>query len=416
MSDSTPDSSTGGPSVTASVAAPQHLSTGQLYLLALASAVITANAYYIHPIIALVAEDFDVSAAAIGAVPAFNQIALALGIFLLLPLGDWVSNRRLTSIFVSAQTIAIAGMALATDFRLFVAGSTVLGFFTIAPYLLPAYVSRRVPPEKLGHATAVLTTGIIGGILLARAGAGVLGEYMGWRSVYVVAATLMLLMSILLPLIMEQGRRDSARSETYAGLILSILPIIRRHPDILLSGAIQAMSFGIFLAVWLGLGLHLTSPQMGYGTDVVGYLAAFSILNLATTPRLGAWADKVGAERARVWFTVGQLAGVACLPFFGHSLWLLIIPIVLMNLVGPSIDITGRMTFLRLSPDIRTRLMTIYIVIMFGGGGIFSWAGTIAYDWAGWTGNAVLALTLSILVLALSLLGLRLQDRHSARL
>jgi len=84
---------------------------------------------------------------------------------------------------------------------------------------------------------------------------------------------------------------------------------------------------------------------------------------------------------------------------------------VLMNLVGPSIDITGRMTFLRLSPDIRTRLMTIYIVIMFGGGGVFSWAGTIAYDWAGWIGNAVLALTLSILVLTLSLLGLRLKSR-----
>jgi predicted MFS family arabinose efflux permease len=389
-----------------------RLSTGQLYLLAVASAVITANAYYIHPIIALVAEDFGVSAAAIGAVPAFNQIALALGIFLLLPLGDWVSNRRLTTIFVAGQTVAIAGMALAVDFRLFVAGSTVLGFFTIAPYLLPAYVSRRVPPEKLGHATAVLTTGIIGGILLARAGAGVMGEYFGWRTVYVVAAVLMLSMSVLLPLSMEKGRRRTSGGETYGGLILSILPIIRQHPDILLSGAIQAMSFGIFLAVWLGLGLHLTSPEMGYGTDVVGYLAIFSILNLATTPRLGTWADKVGAERARVWFTAGQLAGVACLPFFGHSLWLLMIPIVMMNLVGPSIDITGRMTFLRLAPEIRTRLMTVYIVIMFGGGGIFSWAGTIAYDWAGWTGNALLALALSVLVLTLSLIGLRLQKHR----
>jgi hypothetical protein len=52
-----------------------------LFLLAFAAAVVTANAYYIHPIIALVAKDFGVSPSEIGLVPALNQIALAAGIF-----------------------------------------------------------------------------------------------------------------------------------------------------------------------------------------------------------------------------------------------------------------------------------------------------------------------------------------------
>lgn len=385
------------------------LSRSRLYLLALASAVVTANAYYVHPIIAVVAEDFGVSASIIGAVPAFNQIALALGIFFLLPLGDRVSNKRLTSIFVAAQFFAIAGMALAQDFELFVAGSTLLGFFTIAPYLLPAYVSRRVAPGELGHATAILTTGIIAGILVARAGGGILAEQFGWRSVYYAAAGLMLLVSILLPFIMEPRDRERVPGQSYAELILSIFPIIGRHPDILLSGVIQALSFGIFLAVWMGLGLHLTSPQMGYGVDVVGYLAVFSAISLVTTARLGKWADRVGATKARFVLAIGQLAAVVTLPFFGHSLWLLMIPIILMNLVGPAIDVSGRMTFLSLDPEIRTRLMTIYIVIMFAGGGIFSWAGTIAYDLAGWDGNAILSVILSILVLGLTALSLRQQ-------
>ena len=38
---------------------------------------------------------------------------------------------------------------------------------------------------------------------------------------------------------------------------------------------------------------------MGYGVDTVGFLAAISALNLVTTPRMGAWADKVGAYKAR---------------------------------------------------------------------------------------------------------------------
>ena len=394
---------------TPSPASPKHLSKRELYTLSAATAVVTANAYYIHPIIAVVADDFGVSHAMIGMVPAFNQIALALGILLLLPLGDWVSNRRLTGIFVAAQFLSVAVMAFAQDYWLFVTGSTVLGFFTIAPYLLPTYVSKRVAPGDLGKATAIITTGIIAGILLARAGAGVMGQYFGWRSVYFVAAALMLAVTVVLPLIMEKrdSRTVAAPGQSYFGLIASIGPIIRRNPEILLSGTIQALGFGIFLSIWMGLGLHLTSPEMGYGVDVVGYLALFAIFNLFTTPRLGAWADRVGPRRARLVVASTQLFGVALLFFFGGSLFLLMIPIVIMNVGGPLIDICNRMTFLNKAPEIRTRLMTVYIVMMFIGGGAASWAGTAAYDLAGWHGNALLALAMALCLWALCALSLR---------
>ena len=387
----------------------QRLKPSEIRLLALASAVVTANAYYIHPIIARVAEDFGVSAAMIGAVPSLNQLALAVGIFLLLPLGDRFSNRRLVSIFVTAQFLSISLMAIASEYWLFVAGSTLLGFFTIAPYLLPAYVSKRVEASRLGAVTAVLTTGIIAGILVARVGAGILGEYLGWRTVYYLAAALMLAVSFMLPLIMdgrEGGRRDGPR-ESYFGLIFSLPAVIAKFPEILLSGAIQGLSFGIFLSVWLGLGLHLTSDDMGYGVDIVGYLAGFTLLNLIVTPRLGAWADRTGARRARAIVAAVQLSGASLLYVFGHSLWLLMIPIVIMNLAGPVIDITGRMTFLSQDSDVRTRLMTAYIMMMFIGGGVASWAGTAAYDLAGWSGNAILALVMSFTVLSLALAALR---------
>lgn len=380
------------------------LSRTELYLFAAASAVVTASAYYIHPIISVVAEDFGISAAMIGLVPALNQIALALGIFLLLPLGDRVSNKRLVSIFVAGQFACICVMALARDYWLFVAGSTLLGFVTIAPYLLPAYVSKRVPSAKLGKSTAVLTVGIIAGILVARAGAGVIAEHFGWRSVYYVAAALMLCVTFMLPLIMEPAKPGKGQDKklSYLELIFSTFPLARRYPEIILTGTIQALNFGVFLSVWMGLGLHLTSPQMGYGVDVVGYLALFSLINLLTTASLGAWADRVGARKARLVIATVQIFGVSLLFFTGHSLWLLMIPIVLMNVAGPIIDVTNRMTFLNQSQDVRTRLMTIYIIFMFVGGGIASWAGTAAYDWLGWQGNAALAFGLSAVTLLIS--------------
>lgn len=387
-----------------SAARRSGMNDAMLFLLTAASAVVVANAYYIHPIIARVGEDFNVSDAMIGIVPALNQIALAIGIFLLLPLGDRFSNRRLVAIFVGAQTLSIALMAFSTGFLPFVIGSTVLGFFTITPYLLPAYVSKRVEPGALGRATAILTTGIIAGILIARMGSGAIGEYLGWRTVYFIAAGLMLAVTLLLPFVME-GRREVAPGpkHTYLKLIASMGPLVRTHPEILTSGAIQGLNFGIFLSIWMGLGLHLTSPVMGFGTDVVGYLAGLAVLNLFTTAPLGSWADRVGARRARFRLACVQFGGACLFLVTGHSLWLLIIPLTLTGISGPVIDVTNRMTFLSLPPDLRTRLMTIYIVFMFAGGGIASWAGTAAYAFAGWTGNALLAIAMSGLVLFLSL-------------
>lgn len=387
------------------------LTRRQLFLLALAGAVVTANAYYIHPIIALVAKDFGVSPSQIGLVPALNQIALAAGIFLLLPLGDRFSNRQLATIFAAGQLIGLAVMAFATSFWIFVAGSTFLGFSTITPYLLPAYASKRVEPLRLGQATATLTTGVIAGILVARVGAGWVGEHFGWRTVYYGAAGVMLLVTLLLPRIMEGRDKTEAEPlrQSHAALVLSVFPIIRQHPEVLLSGAIQGLGFGIFLAVWLGLGLHLTSSEMGYGADTVGYLAAISLLNLATTPALGAWADRTGPRRARFIISLVQFGAVVLLGLLGHSLWLLLVPLVLLNLVGPLIDITGRMTFLTLPAGVRTRLMTAYIVLMFIGGGLASWAATWVYEHEGWFGTATLAAGLSALLVTLSFFALRLE-------
>lgn len=372
-----------------------YLTKGQEYALTLVAAVVTANAYYIHPIIGEVARHFGVSEAEIGLVPALNQIALAIGILLLLPLGDRYSNRHLTIIFVAAQTTAMIIMTLSDSFLPFLFGSTLLGFFTIAPYLLPAYASKRVAPERLGHVTALLTTGVIFGILVARVGAGVVTEQFGWRATYWIATGFMIAVTIALPFLLERRTTSTAPSSPYGQLIASLIQLARLFREVVLSGIIQGLNFGAFIALWLGLALHLTGPEMGYGVDTVGYLAGIAVVSLLSTPRLGRWADKVGPRKARLILGCFQVAGLALLWPFGASLLLLCIPLFIGNLVGPAIDVTGRMTFLALAPDLRTRLTTIYIVLMFVGGGLGSFLGTSVFHHFGWPGTVGLLVAMA---------------------
>lgn len=372
---------------------PVVLTRRSVILLAISSAIVTANAYYIHPIIGQVAAEFDVSNGMVGAVPALNQLALACGILLLLPLGDRLSNRKLTIVFLAAQVLALLLMAIAKSFWLFVAGSTLLGFFTITPYLLPAFVSKRVSGAQLGTVMAILTTGVIAGVLGSRTGAGIVGEYLGWRNVYWIAAALMAAATIVVPMLLDDDVVVSSTEQktTYGQLISSLLELLKGHPAVIFSGAIQGLCFGVFLSVWLGIGLHLTSPEMGYGVDDVGYLAAFSALNLLTTPSLGKIADRIGPMLTRLIAVCIQLVGVLTLFFADDGFWILLIPISIMSIAGPVADITGRMTLLTQDPAIRTRLMTLYIVLMFIGGGFGSWGGTIAFDVGGWLGTCLLA-------------------------
>lgn len=382
-----------------------YLTRTQEWALAVTIAVVTANAYYIHPIIGEVARAFGVSEGEIGIVPALNQLALALGILLLLPLGDIYPNRRLCLIFVAGQTLCLAGMVLAPGFALFTAASTLLGFFTIAPYLIPAFASKRVAPERLGQVTAQLTAGVIFGILVARMGAGIIAEHTDWHTVYICALAIMLAVTAFLPIAMRSEASAPKRAAAnYGELIASVFTLAARYPDMRLSAAIQGLNFAIFTASWLALALHLTSPALGYGTDDVGFLAGVAAISIVTTPRLGRWADHVGPRKARLVAALVQLVGIALYYPFGFSIWAVLVPLLITNMVGPTVDVTGRMTLFTLAPEIRTRLTTSYIVVMFVGGAVGSAAGTAVYEAGGWGGTCALLLTMSLCVVGLSML------------
>ena len=385
-------------------AAPiETLSRAQEFALTVTVAVVTANAYYIHPIIGDVARSFEVSNAEVGIVPALNQLALALGIFLLLPLGDRYSNKALCLMLVSAQALSMLAMAMASGFVGFTIASTLLGFVTIAPYLIPAFASKRIAPERLGQVTAFLTAGVIFGLLVARVAAGILAEQFGWRSVYWFGFAVMVLVTVFLPLSMRS--ETSAKKVTagsYGALLWSVFTLIRLHGDPFRSALMQCFNFGIFTATWLALALHLTSDELGYGVDTVGYLAAISAASIFTTPRFGKWADRFGPRKIRLFAASMQFAGVLLLYPLGWHAVAVLLPLLVLNVAGPVIDVTNRMTIFSLEPDIRTRLTTSYVVMMFIGGAIGSVLGTTLYDWGGWKGVCILIAIISAIAVGLS--------------
>jgi predicted MFS family arabinose efflux permease len=384
---------------------PPRIGEAQLYIYSMSCAVAVASGYYIHPLIARVGESFGVSGFLLGLVPGLNQIGIALGILLLLPLGDKINNRTLVSLCLAGQCAGLFALATLTNYPAFLFASFMLGFLTITPYLLPTYVTKRVRPERLGHVTGIITAGLTVGILAARAGGGVVGHYFGWRATYVVGGTLVLILLLTLRATMkEPGEASSEKPEPvgYFSLLRSLLPLLTKTPGLIRAALIQALGFGAFIALWLGVGLHLTSPAMGYGVDTVGYLSLVAIVNAYISPVAGRWIDRSGPAHARKILSLIKFSGAAILPIAGENLWILVVALLLFNGPGAAIDIANRTILFRLRPEIRTRLITNYVVIMFIGGGLASWLATIAFSAFGWIGISLLVITMCLLIIALA--------------
>jgi hypothetical protein len=74
-------------------AKPPQFSMGLNLLFAFAGAFTVANLYYNHPILNILANDFDVPYEKAAQIPTLMQAGYAVGLFLLCPLGDLLRRR-----------------------------------------------------------------------------------------------------------------------------------------------------------------------------------------------------------------------------------------------------------------------------------------------------------------------------------
>jgi len=365
------------------------LAPAALRTFAVAAGVCLANFYYVQPLLVVIGRSFGLTEAAMGLVPTLTQFGLGLGVLFLLPLGDVVDNRRIVTIAIAFQVLALFVMATATSLPFFLAASMIMGFSGITSYLLAPYVAHLVQPSQRGRVIGLMARGAIFGILLARTVSGLIGYYAGWRTVYLLAALSMLALLVLLRRYMEPVARPITAN--YGTLLLSLSKLLRKEEGVWKAVFTQALNFGSFNALWLGLSLYLESPRFGFHSDTIGLFGLLGAGAAMVAPLAGRFVDRRGPRVAlRYALAMTVLAWIVMLAL--PNLFGIVIGIILIDLGASSSDVSNRTILFRLHPDIRTRLMAIYSVGMFFCGGIISLLTTILWAHAGWIGICTLGL------------------------
>ena len=96
-------------------------------LLALIGGFAIGNLYWAQPLLRVIAEDLGVSTGTAGSLVTLTQVGYAIGIVLVVPLGDVVNRRRLIPLMLVLSAVALLACAAAPGFGALLVAVALLG-------------------------------------------------------------------------------------------------------------------------------------------------------------------------------------------------------------------------------------------------------------------------------------------------
>src|SRR5580704_14496852 len=172
------------------------ISRGLVLLLAAACGLSVANLYYAQPVLDAIAKTFVTSSGTAGLVVTLGQIGYAMGLALLVPVGDLVARRRLVPIVLVISAGALVASALAPAIGLLIAVALVVGAGSVIAQVLVAMAASLASEDRRGQVVGTVMSGLLLGILLARTVSGAVADFSSWRVVYAMAAVLMVVLAV----------------------------------------------------------------------------------------------------------------------------------------------------------------------------------------------------------------------------
>lgn len=373
---------------------PAGLDRPLALLMSVAAGLAVANIYYNQPMLGQMAAEF--AARDVSAVPTATQLGYALGLVLLVPLGDRIDRRRLI-LWQGAGLVASLGLAaLAPGLVGLAAASVAIGVFsTIAQQLIPL-AAELARPEARGQAVGTLMSGLLAGILLARTVSGLVAEHAGWRAMFWLGAGLAVLMLAALASRLPRSRPGSR--DRYGTLLRSLLHLARTQPALRRAALTQGLLFAGFSAFWTTLAILLEGPRFRLGADVAGLFGLLALGGVFIAPVAGRLADRrgpAGVVRLGVALVALAFLGMAV----SVTLPALAIGVVVLDAGLQMAMVSHQAVIFGLAGEARGRFNTVFMTSLFAFGAIGSAVASPAWHAGGW--RAVMGFGAAAAVLAL---------------
>jgi predicted MFS family arabinose efflux permease len=378
---------------------------GLTLLFAVAAGTAVGNLYWAQPLLDLIARDLGAPTAHAGWLVTTTQLGYALGILLVVPLGDVTNRRRLVPLALLAAAVALALCALAPTFGFLVAALGLVGLVTVGGQLLTPLAGDLANDGNRGAVVGTVVSGILIGILLSRTVSGFVADAFGWRSIYVGAAVLDVVLAVLLwRAIPDLEPKARVR---YPALIASVFTVIRRERVVRWTLVLAGIGFALFTMFWTALTFLLSGPPFGYPVSVIGLFGLVGLVGAIAAQRAGRLHDGGWSVRATGigWALVVVAFGVASLA--GRSTVLIVVAILLLDVAIQGINILNQTRMFAVSGEARSRLNTAFVTSNFLCGAVGSLLATVLWSAGGWRAVTLCGAGLAVVALVVWAFGRR---------
>lgn len=368
-------------------------------LLAMTAGASVANIYYAQPLLYLIADSLSVSATTAGLLIAASQLGYAVGLALLVPLGDLVERRWLITTVLLGTATAAAICALAPTFSVLAAAIVALGLLSVVAQIAVPLASSLAGEHERGQVVGTVMGGLLIGILLARTLSGLIAEVGGWRLVFGIAAVGLVVLSVVLRRVLPLA--PPTERVPYRSALRSVFTLIAEEPVLRQRMAMGFCNMAAFSTLWTGAVFLLGGPGYGFSEGVIGLFGLFGLAGVAMAPIAGRLADRGRGTLATTGSQVALLASWGLMAAGQSLLLALIVGIVLFDLGAQGAQITNQSAIYELRPEARSRLTTAYMVAFFFGGVSGSAVAAVTYGASGWLATCALGTGFSLVALAI---------------
>ena len=360
-----------------------ELSSARILMLAIICCIVVANIYFNQSVLNLIAGSFPNEWGAVSLIPMGTQLGYAVGLFFLIPLGDYIERQRLILRQAQVLFLALIGMMLSPTATVLVFFSFLTGMAaTVAQQIVPLAASLSRTSAR-GKTVGTVMSGVLAGILAGRAIGGLIGQYFGWRGVFLSGA-IMTLLAIFFILRILPAQSLPTPKFNYLAVLRSLGQLWKSEPQVRGATLTQAMLFASFSVLWTVLPFWL-AHRYDYGAGITGTLAALGLIGILCAPLAGSFSDRQGPFRMVVFGVILML--LAWTVFWRwNSIVGMVVGILLLDAGEQCVLIANQHTIYSLRPDARNRLNTVFMCVMFIGGACGSltatWLWETTHSWA----------------------------------
>ncbi|QEM14529.1 MFS transporter [Mucilaginibacter rubeus] len=371
----------------------------------IATGLVVANIYYNQPLLADMAHDFGVSDKKAQQISLFTQIGYATGLLFIVPLADMLKRKRLILIDFVLVILSLLGSALAPSVNIVMIAGFLVGVSSVIPQLLIPMAAHLAKPHERGKKIGFVMSGLLIGILLSRTLSGFIGEHFGWRSMYYIAAGLMLLIWLMIFLFLPELEPDYKGN--YGKLMKSLIHLVKTQPKLRLAAFRGALCFACFSAFWTTLVFLLKEPQFNEGSAAAGMFGLVGAFGAVAVGFMGRLSDKMDAYKLSIYTLSLILISFIVFYFSSHSIVGLIIGVILLDMGVQATHISNQSIIFALIPEARNRINTVYMVSYFIGGALGTFFASLVWKNYAWNGVCAIGVVLSVIVIIVHLLNYR---------